>query len=769
MKRFRFTGKKRSVFILLLASYLVILIVSLLSNLAFVMRSKDILDDEVIRANNACLEQLQQRLDNVLESVESICTELSLDTRIRSLVNQQWARRSLNESYLTVEVMDRLSVAEFTSGYIKDLFLIMLDKEYVITPRGRYTAREYYDKLFPDGCELRFEGWMLMQKRASYREFRTISTGLSRERHELFYWYGLPVEKEGDRIAVMGVVFDEGQLSALLSESEWLPNSSLAILDGEDNVICYGHNDISPWLEAEGRQNGEHVIRRVDESDYYEFSIDSRLSDWKYISMAPVEIYLDAENRLFRTFWTLLFSFAAIGGALAFMLANVNYSPINRLVRLLGSGGVTEDDDSGNEFYIIENSISHVIDENRSLSRVVKEQDAAIKSNDLVRVFQGIVTDDGEIEAVLRAHGMKLSHTHFCVVVLDVAKDGDSEKAGLHRGREHAVSMVGQKASGSYAYTHAVTNEAAVFLFNVPNYVLAEQYVISLFNEIVTLAQTDGIAFSVGISGIYEGFGGIYLGFTEADELNQFGLLTCRAGVISAADSPRTRDFAVSTILEEQKLANMLRANSYDEARKLFNHILDIKFSWPGLPMQAVKCNLYGLIYTIINAITDIRVPDKYDMIEGMQPVYKLLRCNTVGELRREMTAILDDLSAIAAVSETGGAEGAVGLVEEAAEYIDKRYGDQALSVGHVADALSVSAVMLTRAFKKVLNISALDYIHRCRLREAKRLMSTTDKSLKAIAESAGYSNSVTFIRVFKRYEGITPSQYREREAGLTE
>ena len=54
------------------------------------------------------------------------------------------------------------------------------------------------------------------------------------------------------------------------------------------------------------------------------------------------------------------------------------------------------------------------------------------------------------------------------------------------------------------------------------------------------------------------------------------------------------------------------------------------------------------------------------------------------------------------------------------------------------------------------------DYINSVRLNEAKKMLTSTNKSVKDIASLAGYGNNTTFIRVFKKSEGITPSKYRE-------
>ncbi len=54
------------------------------------------------------------------------------------------------------------------------------------------------------------------------------------------------------------------------------------------------------------------------------------------------------------------------------------------------------------------------------------------------------------------------------------------------------------------------------------------------------------------------------------------------------------------------------------------------------------------------------------------------------------------------------------------------------------------------------------DFILNEKTEEAKRLLRYSDKSVAAISAYLGFSSSGHFSRVFKKYAGITPNEYRE-------
>ncbi len=77
---------------------------------------------------------------------------------------------------------------------------------------------------------------------------------------------------------------------------------------------------------------------------------------------------------------------------------------------------------------------------------------------------------------------------------------------------------------------------------------------------------------------------------------------------------------------------------------------------------------------------------------------------------------------------------------------------------------LEVSASHLSRFFKQQMGMGLLDYIHRCRIDEAKKLMKENPSiRVKEVADRTGFYNVSAFIRVFKKIEDMTPGQYREK------
>lgn len=90
------------------------------------------------------------------------------------------------------------------------------------------------------------------------------------------------------------------------------------------------------------------------------------------------------------------------------------------------------------------------------------------------------------------------------------------------------------------------------------------------------------------------------------------------------------------------------------------------------------------------------------------------------------------------------------------------------ISVGEIAARLQVSRSTLERRMKASLRRGPKDELLRVRFREVNRLLRNTDLTIDVIAESTGFRHAHYLQTAFRERYGMTPGQYRKREAGLS-
>ncbi|NLC69449.1 MAG: helix-turn-helix transcriptional regulator [Clostridiaceae bacterium] len=101
-------------------------------------------------------------------------------------------------------------------------------------------------------------------------------------------------------------------------------------------------------------------------------------------------------------------------------------------------------------------------------------------------------------------------------------------------------------------------------------------------------------------------------------------------------------------------------------------------------------------------------------------------------------------------------------ILREIDEYIFNHISKK-IALKEIAGYVNLSPSYLSTFFKNNKGINLFQYIHVLKIEHAKELLTVDKKSIKEIAYLLGYSDPFYFTRVFKKLEGIGPSQYRER------
>ena len=99
-------------------------------------------------------------------------------------------------------------------------------------------------------------------------------------------------------------------------------------------------------------------------------------------------------------------------------------------------------------------------------------------------------------------------------------------------------------------------------------------------------------------------------------------------------------------------------------------------------------------------------------------------------------------------------------LTLDVANYV-RHHLSEPVSVDAMAEELYLSRPYLSSKFKQETGQTLTDFILNEKTEEAKRLLRYSDKSASAIASYLGFSSHGHFCKVFKKYAGVTPNEYR--------
>ncbi|WP_339688670.1 helix-turn-helix transcriptional regulator [uncultured Parasphingorhabdus sp.] len=94
----------------------------------------------------------------------------------------------------------------------------------------------------------------------------------------------------------------------------------------------------------------------------------------------------------------------------------------------------------------------------------------------------------------------------------------------------------------------------------------------------------------------------------------------------------------------------------------------------------------------------------------------------------------------------------------------DRLYADSDLSLRDLSDVTGATKNHISETLSQHLEVNFFDFVNRCRVDEAKRLLVETDETVLAIGYEVGFNSRSTFNEAFKKHGGSTPSAYRAAE-----
>ncbi|HZG75483.1 MAG TPA: AraC family transcriptional regulator, partial [Paenibacillus sp.] len=94
-------------------------------------------------------------------------------------------------------------------------------------------------------------------------------------------------------------------------------------------------------------------------------------------------------------------------------------------------------------------------------------------------------------------------------------------------------------------------------------------------------------------------------------------------------------------------------------------------------------------------------------------------------------------------------------------DYVNNHLSEE-IYLDALAEKLNLSSGYLSSYFKEKTGTNIVEYVNETRIRKATELLVETRMKVQDVAEAVGYRNITSFNRMFKKYTGLKPSEYRK-------
>lgn len=223
---------------------------------------------------------------------------------------------------------------------------------------------------------------------------------------------------------------------------------------------------------------------------------------------------------------------------------------------------------------------------------------------------------------------------------------------------------------------------------------------------------------------------------------------------------------------------DILSAADGPEAYELFNknkiHLLISDVSMPEMDglklLSKIKENGYKPVVIIVSGYPDfnyaqeairlgvinylLKPLSKQKLIEAVEHALKT-------EASLERTSYLEKVADDKLINVDTNHDHSNSAIKEAIVFINNNI-EKPITLKEVANTVHLNASYFSVLFKEHTRLTFSEFLTRKRLQIAKTLLLTTNLQIEEISFKVGYQTAKYFIKIFKDYEGVTPSKFRK-------
>lgn len=224
----------------------------------------------------------------------------------------------------------------------------------------------------------------------------------------------------------------------------------------------------------------------------------------------------------------------------------------------------------------------------------------------------------------------------------------------------------------------------------------------------------------------------------------------------------RNPDYHISNY--ERPIISAVLNDNLAHAERIVNDLLTAHLVDPLYVFPSVRPNMVNIM-RICQSMCCLEPRAFADETPRLPFIQEAMRvCPTSAAMRALIHEYFELLDSYA--RQNREAEARTDSMNKILKYIAKNVSNPLLGAPMVCDEFNMSTTYFSRIFKEDLGVNFSVYLQTLRITKAKKLLLESDMNLNAIAQEVGYISSQNLLRLFKRYEGMSPSAYRQMAGG---
>ncbi|GIP33521.1 AraC family transcriptional regulator [Paenibacillus sp. J2TS4] len=695
--------------------------------------------------SEAVRESASRNLELLLEQMGQMTLQISMSPDVLELLTRPYDL----PAYRYAETKDQLGTWMDSNSLFESIYLDIRLNEKVMTVReGLYDRESFYDKTF-----LKEITQLSSEYSRSWVGVRQYPGSSGKE--VLSFVRSVPVT-EKTALGYLVVNVDKTKFMNILMNINSQMSGQLIVADPENHLVSSSFEGIDAQKLLSKITPGivyTDVIK-LDGMQYSLNGLKSASNNWTLLKVTPISPYMPALTGAIRQAMLILVIVLLLGIGMSYLFASILYNPWKHLATTL-QGYVMRNTEDRQDAYTVVNRAIH------NLIAKIHQNEPIVRDHVVYDWLHNQYPDDIDTPAQRFAEaGIHFVSPHHAVLVVVDENTRDPERASgdtlflfsltedeLHSRFMAAGTMID---SGKFA-----------FILNFDRNEFDAELMAELEDACRSIQQKahKRLKAELGffVSGI-QPLSHLSEAFEQVKRAMAYKAFLPQSAVCFVEESNESGQFQYPASYQK-KIINFILAGDRDRVEQYMTELFEQYLQSSAAPYP----KLLQMIIMLMSHILGSLAQEGYDIEPLLDQVdlLQLQQCQNQRELKMmlllQIGQIMDYLCMVGKQTEDSNP-----MVSQALAYIDNHYASN-LSIADVASLIGISPSHLSRIFKAEVGKSPIEYLTELRVSASKTLLKDKAKSLQQISESIGYNDANTFIRTFKKAEGMTPGEYRKK------
>lgn len=740
--------KKGTAYIKMVCSFVAVFCLALCVVVLFYLYSSDVMEKQVDYSNKNLLSTVQSVCDQEFRFYENVLKSYSSDAFVQELgmMDTLDSSRYADIEELTIKMRASISSMDSFDGAGQELLLYF--------PRIERICSVEYDGMLMSSTygDLAFSGKKepmdaLLEQLAVKSLFSASVLWDYQFGKDMLLLTRTCWSRNDECEATVGVMLDVEKLSARLSAIEWEYGCNWLILDENNNVLKGVENVVEPGTYAD--------LDQLEQSEgYFINEVASEQYNWKYVLLVPKTIVENSLGQIRTGFAITLIICLLLGFFLIRKILVVNYAPLQNLLDTFQSKR-EHVNHMKDEYAFLHEQISSLITTSADMKRRITRNDGNMKKLSLVNLLVRPFARDAIRN---EAHHLKdLDHGENMVLIIKERSWQTEAKASVYDDEQKLFiidNVFNEKVGEKFLCRMVEVDDYQVLIVHDPDLSAHEEL---LWEIVEDLQQTVSEYFDLHITlaggGIHDNLAGVHESYMEALEAEEFISILDQDSI----DYDDVRDNMLRkydySMQAEERIVSAIRNNNVELATSFIDRVLERNFVENRISVNMRQCLLHALYCTLLKAA------DEKGCIERIN-----INQNSFGieQSPKELLQKYSKLVKNVCTEEESQSECSVDkeLCQKILFYVQENYQSYDLNISQTARYFRMSPSALSSMFKRETGKSLLKHINDVRIEKAIEFLHA-GYSVAETAEKVGISESSSFIRLFKKYVGVTPGQMK--------